>query len=178
MIKTIAEHSFDVSLLKQGSKILDLGCSGMEFSNHFKYYHDVYSVDLYDAPFQVAIAGYNGQCGIIKTDDPQANRITKEGKGIVCMTLKTFSKSVLVDFWDLIKMDIEGSEFDVIMSMDKPMAKQLSIEFHLHTNIYGIFDMRLMEDKLKALGYIAVQHELTDRHCAGLNYWDSLFIMK
>lgn len=175
----VAEHSFDPTLLPPtGGNILDLGCAGFEFSNYFKGVHDVYSVDLEVGEYQVAISDYNGQCGIVKSNDPQATKIDRNGSGLVCMTLQTFSKSVLVDFWDLIKMDIEGSEYQVIMSMDKPMAKQLSIEFHLHTKAYGQYEMTLMEDKLKALGYIPIQHEMTEKHCAGMNYWDSLFILK
>lgn len=94
------------------------------------------------------------------------------------MTLESFSKMVGIEFWDLIKMDIEGSEFNVIMSMTRPMAKQLSIEFHLHTDAYAQIGMQLMERQLKNLGYESVSHKLTEQYGAGYNYWDSLFILK
>jgi len=78
----------------------------------------------------------------------------------------------------VIKIDIEGSEYEVIMSLEKAPAKQLSIEFHLHTGVYGHYEMTMMEDKLKALGYYPAQHERTSEHGAGFNYWDSLWILK
>lgn len=193
MIKTVAEHSFDESLIPQsGGIILDLGCRGFQFKDYFKSPHKVISVDIDDligSYYHVAITDFNGTIAVERFSDPQATRVNKKmtvvptpeeqpTRSVPCYTLDSFLKYIEIDFVDLIKMDIEGSEYQVIMSMDRPMAKQLSIEFHLHTGQYSQYEMTLMEDKLKALGYIAIQHEMTDRHCAGMNYWDSLFILK
>ncbi len=196
-IEKIHEHLVDTSLLPDGAKILDIGCRGFLFSDHFcDLGHNVFAVDVDPTltgqgkpTFCVcAITDYNGEAIIKKSSDPQATRIIKPQGPVFnpevaqdlvdCLTLTTFSKQVGVDFWDLIKIDIEGSEYQVIMSLEKPPAKQLSIEFHLHTGIYGKYEMTLMEDKLKALGYYAASHELTSEHGAGFNYWSSLFILK
>lgn len=184
-LERIHEHTVDTSLLPDGANILDIGCRGFLFTNYFNAIggYNVYPVDIdYLGPegyFQVAICDYNGFCTTIKTSDSQATRISKGRVGnIHCRTLESFMKDVKIKFFDLIKIDVEGSEYEIIMSLDKAPAKQLSIEFHLHTGIYGYYEMTMMEDKLKALGYYAVQHELTEEHGAGKNYWDSLWILK
>jgi hypothetical protein len=75
-------------------------------------------------------------------------------------------------------MDIEGAEKDVIWDLDSPPAKQLSIEFHLHTKVYPESAIKEMEDKLLSLGYFPVKHDKTSAHGCGMNYWDSLWILK
>lgn len=180
---TIAEHSVDIDMLPPRATILDLGCRGFIFSTEMERMgHHVVAVDIDKLEtnkqyFQVAIAGYDGLAGILHDKDPQATRITMGGD-VPCYTIESFSYDIGIDLWDVIKMDIEGSEYEVIMSMDKPMAKQLSIEFHLHTGIYKQKEVDEMVNSLTSLGYDTRQHELTDRHCAGLNYWDSLFCLK
>lgn len=196
MISTIAEHSVDLDLLPggnetipSGAKILDIGCLGFAFTNEMrKLGHEVYPIDIqmlesiqpFHRPqyFHCGISDYNGSCWPDSPNDKQATRLQRTATGIPCWTLQTFSQNQNVKFWDLIKMDVEGEEFKIIMSLEKAPAKQLSIEFHLHTGIYGQTEMRMMEDKLKALGYEAISHEYEARHCAGFNYWDSLFVLK
>lgn len=183
MITEIHEHSVDLSLLPEKAKIIDLGCRGFQFTNYMRSLgHIVAPVDI-DAfhnqvYYRIAITGKDGRVGIQYSNDPQATRI-KEGDELLSMRLDTFIKSL---GWeepiDLIKSDIEGSEYEMIMSLKKAPAKSLSIEFHLHTGIYGQSEVMLMESKLKSLGYDFVLHELTEKHGAGFNYWSSLFILK
>lgn len=181
-IQTIAEHSVDLDLLPAKAKILDLGCLGFVFTDEMRRLgHDVLAVDIQkfdrDDYFQIAISDKVGRVGIKQTKDPQAATIT-EGSEIMCMDLKMLMLTARVEFFDLIKMDIESSEYQVIMSLEKPPAKQLSIEFHLHTKVYGLAEMNHMYNKLENLGYAAVSHKATSQHGCGLNYWDSLFILR
>lgn len=180
-ISIVHEHSVDLDLLPEEANILDLGCRGFEFADHFRRLgHNVRCVDIdhlegnYD---RVAITGFNGRCGIWRGNDPQGTKITA-GNDIPCYTLETYLSMVTDGEFDLIKLDVEGSEYEIIMSLTKAPAKQLSIEFHLHTGAYTIFEMNEMENKLKELGYEFVQHEMSDRHAAGQNFWDSLFVKK
>ena len=179
-LQLIGEHTIDISFLPvSGAKILDLGARGFSFCNAFPQ-HFVTSVDCdkLDGDYlQCAVSDYDGECAVKHVSDPQATTITP-GMGIPCYTLKTLSEVVGCQFWDVIKIDVEGSEREIIKSMDKPWAKQISIEFHLHTGAYGQYTMRLMEVKLQQLGYIQIQHNLEKRHGLSLNYWDSLFILK
>jgi hypothetical protein len=180
MITTIAEHTVDLDLLPERGTILDLGCRNFQFTNYFREkYHQVFSVDMDhiegQAYYQCAITDHDGRCGILKTSDKQATRV-KEGSEIPCYTLDTFMQACGVKRFDLIKMDVEGAEYQIIMNQQKAPCKQWSIEFHLHTGIYTQKEMKEMEDKLMDLGYEAVHHKLTTEHGAGYNYWDSLFV--
>jgi len=181
MITTVAEHSVDLDILPPEAKILDLGCRGFGFTKFFRDLgHKVWPVDIDrldegQAYYQMAISNREGKAGILRTADKQATRIT-EGDAVDCHTLATFTKLAEVKRWDLIKIDVEGSEYEIIMSLTKAPAKQLSIEFHLHTGIYTQKEMFEMENKLMTLGYTTAQHQLTEQHGAGYNYWDSLFI--
>lgn len=184
MITVIAEHSVDLSLLPEKANILDLGCRGFEFAKELtRRGHVVYPVDidiLHDAPmkyYRFGIGQFDGQCSVEHSKDPQATRMVP-GFGIPMFTLAGLAKHVEVEFFDLIKMDIEGSEYEVIMSLTEPPAKQLSIEFHLHTGIYGDAQVKEMEDKLLSLGYFPVKHDKYPAHGLSPNYWDSLWTLK
>jgi hypothetical protein len=113
----------------------------------------------------------------LRGPDPQGTRI-KQGDEINAYTLTRFSELLDVEWWDVVKMDVEGAEMEIIMSLEEPIATQMSIEWHLHTSIYTQKEMMEVEGKLRSLGYEFTKHELTEAHGAGYNYWDSLFILK
>lgn len=176
--QVIAEHS--VGTLSEGANVLDLGCRGFLFTKALRELgHHVFSVDLDElhegiAYYQCAVSNYDGRAGIIHTNDPQGTRIGG-GDTVPCYTLETLTKQFIGEkIWDLVKMDIEGAEYQVILSMERPLAKQLSIEFHCHVGTTER-QMREMENKLKNLGYKALSHKQTQQHGAGWNFWDSLF---
>jgi hypothetical protein len=184
MIEVIAEHSVDIALLPiRGANILDAGCRGFQFTDYMRSQgHYVCAIDcdsLIDTRLYMilALSDYTGRAGVARLDDPQATRICP-GEDVSCVTLEELSYWEGVECWDLIKMDIEGSEREVIMSMEKAWAKQLSIESHLHTGVYGIQQVKEMENKLTSLGYYPAKHEMTKQHGLGLNYWDSLWILQ
>jgi len=183
MVSIIAEHACDLDLLPPKANILSLGCRGFLFDNHMESLgHHVVSVDIDKLDtdkkyFHVAISDYDGMAGIQHDRDPQATRI-KEGKDVPCYTLESFSYACGIDMWDLIKCDLEGAEYQIIMSLKQAPAKQISCEFHLHTGIYTQNEMKLMEAKLRELGYEFALHQLTEAHGAGYNYWSSVFVLK
>jgi len=181
MIEVIHEHSVDMSLLPAKATILDLGCRGFAFTNHFRELgHTVHAVDIDDLQHgdydQCAITNYNGMCGIIHTGDPQGTKIGP-GDSIRCYTLEDYMKLKGVEFWDLIKADIEGGEFEMVMSLSKAPTRQISMEFHGHCGQTNEEIMAIV-DRLGKLGYTPIQHDCNARHGAGFNYWDSLFILK
>ncbi len=179
MITTVAEHKIDFDLLPEKANILDIGVRGWQFYDYMTSLgHIVCPVDIDDLKtnrsyYQCAISNYNGRAGIQYSNDPQATQI-KDGNDVTCYTLESFIELVGIKF-DMIKCDCEGSEREIIMSLDKAPAKILSIEWHLHTGIYDQNFMKLAETKLRMLGYQFLSHELTEEHGAGLNYWSSLF---
>jgi FkbM family methyltransferase len=181
-IEIIAEHSVDLDLLPEKAKILDLGCRGFLFTDELRRLgHNVLAVDCdkfeREDYFQIAISNKVGRVGIKRSNDPQATMIM-EGSEFMCMDLKMLMLTARVEFFDLIKIDVEGAEYEIIMSLEKAPAKQISVEFHLHTGIYGENEMLLMENKLLWLGYFPVKHDKTKQHGLSYNYWDSLWILR
>lgn len=183
-ITTIAEHSVCLDELRSPANILDLGCRGFDFTNYFDKRGDfVIPVDIDLLPntrpyVRVAISNYIGTCGIKRSKDAQAMAMSRiiTDEVVNCTTLEALSKDAGISYWDLIKCDIEGSEYEVIMSLTKAPSKQWSFETHLHTGAYGMAEVKLMEEKLKSLGYAPVKHELTKAHGLPENYWDSLWV--
>lgn len=182
-LQVIAEHTVNMAILRKPANILDLGCLGFEFCNYFDRRGDfVIPVDIQELhskrPYlRIAVTGRNGLVGITPSLDAQAVRINHEGTGelITAMTLEKLCEEAKVPYFDLIKMDIEAAEYEVIMSLTKAPAKQLSIEMHLHC---GQTEQQVEEmvSKLVELGYTIVQHEKTARHGLAPNYWDTLAI--
>jgi hypothetical protein len=94
------------------------------------------------------------------------------------ITVTDFSQRVGVHHWDLIKLDIEGEEYKILERATHPMATQVSVEFHEHT------DKRIGRDKLDDLlnrlsqFYYINNRVWESRHGAGFNYWDILLTSK
>lgn len=190
IIETIAEHKVDVSLLPDHAVILDLGCLNFIFCNEMRRRgHIVYPVDIQDIPdmdtlyHRVAITDYDGYGYVIHSNDKQATMFSQfdqknaRSERIKCRTLKSFMKELRIEMFDLIKMDVEGSEWQIIKSLDSAPARQIEIEFHLHTGVYSDVDVFRMCNKLFSLGYVDVSHEKTSQHGLSPNYWSSLFIL-
>lgn len=179
-IQVIAEHSVNMDLLPEKSNILDAGCRGFEFTDYFRDLgHNVRAFDIDNFPgknyYMTAITGRTGRVGVKRFSDKNATKVCK-GDDVCSETIENITKICQLDLWDLIKLDIEGSEKEVIMSLNKAPAKQLSIEFHAHC-AYGLEEIDKQVDKLISLGYDAVQHTIEKRHGLGFNAWDSLFIL-
>ena len=177
----IFEHSVDLSLLPKRAFILDLGCRGFEFTDYFqKYGHIVYSIDIDILErkdyYQFAISDKMGNCGIQRNSDPQATKM-KLGTGIEMHTIKSFSELVEVTEWDLIKMDIEGAEYDVLKNAQHPLAKQVSLEFHAHC---GEQTKEQLDNLLFELSdYYTIYNKVWEkRHGCSESYWDILLVSK
>lgn len=113
-----------------------------------------------------------------ETGDKQAAHISDDGAKIInaiCLRdLYKKHKNV-----DILKLDVEGSEMLILSDDDfQPIPRQISVEFHMHChiNLHEKYYDKVMANLLKY--YIPVQHELTHDHGSGLNYWDSIFILK
>lgn len=183
MVTVVAEHSVDLDLLPEKANILDLGCRGMQFTDYFRALgHNVCAIDAdylerRDEYMQFAVSDTVGRAGIKKSNDPQATTIC-EGSEIMRVNLKFLLNATGIKQFDLIKIDVEGSEYEIIMSLTEPPAKSLSIEFHLHTGVYKESAIKEMEDKLLSFGYYPVKHDKYPAHGCSPNYWDSLWILK
>lgn len=77
----------------------------------------------------------NGTGNFVKgINDPPYNGPDRpcETKKVQAITLQDIYGDIGTDI-DLLKMDIEGSEYEIMMGME-PIPKQISVEFHEHTN--------------------------------------------
>lgn len=87
-------------------------------------------------------------------------------------------KATEVRYWDCVKLNIEGSEYGVLARWPGPIARQIVVSFHEHTSAaHGDSRIGAIVEHLSQW-YVPVQHVKDARYCAGLNYWDSLFVLK
>lgn len=185
-IQTIHEHSVDLDLLF-GGICIDAGCRGFQFSEAMRDKGcRVLAFDLEDmtAPrgvcfYKSAITTRAGLVHFVDTKDPQAKHLSELGIAVDALSLNDVYEMNGLYSIDVLKLDIEGSEYMILSDPAfKPIPKQISVEFHLHAHraLHDQYYDRCMENLLK--WYEPVQHELTEAHGAGLNYWNSLFIRR
>lgn len=188
-IQTIAEHSVDLDLLPEKAHILDLGCLNFIYCDEMRRRgHRVTAVDIQklnsEHYWRLAITNYDGYGYVIYNNDIQATSFSSDQpthlryERIKCRTLKSFMKFIEVQSFDLIKMDVESSEREIILSLDFAPARQIEIEFHLHTGAYNENAVNVMVNHLHGLGYKTASHKKTAQHGCGMNYWSSLFILR
>jgi FkbM family methyltransferase len=190
-IQIIAEHSVDLNLLS-GGVCIDAGCRGFKFAEAMRdlgcY---VLAMDLeYMEPenpenilfMKSALMVEPGQYYYVDTKDQQAKYISNAGIPVPSISLNDLYnvvKTTDVNHIDVLKLDIEGSEYRVLADPAfQPLPKQISVEFHMHCHrkLHDQYYEACMENLLKS--YVPVQHELTQAHGAGWNYWNSLFVRR
>lgn len=192
----IAEHSVDLSLLDRDSKVLDLGCRAFSFTNEILNYVDkVYCVepdpsvtttDERITLIHVAVGKENKLTRYVSFGNGTGNYIeTNEPRPAECKvdyvpmwTLEKILRYFAVDEFDLIKMDVEGSEYDVLMSLVRPPAKQITFELHQHTP-----KKRTQEEIDRLFEKLSLWYEFkvidkSEKHGCGENYWDVLIVRK
>lgn len=198
-LQCISEHTVDLSLITRESKVLDLGCRAFTWSKAMlKYVDEIYCVDA-DPDFiknKPPGKAYNLFLGAVHDIGGIDLALHRSGNGtgnhVVQVSemrrhlnytptktfkLRNIGQAYNVELWDVIKFDIEGSEIPVLLDLKEPPAKQLSVEFHVHT---GTRWEKINEvvNHLLGIGYGVAQHTATAQHGCGINFWDSLFILQ
>lgn len=184
---TIADHTIDESSLSVSPVVLDVGCRGFGFGDGIKKLRPsarLFELDIDDLNdrhnryIRAAICGKDGMVGVSDDIDLSSRHVTPSGS-VFAFTLKTFSSIVKVRHWDVIKLDCEGSEFDILSSINGPVAQQITVEFHQHT-AHGRRPPEEIASLLSRLSqwYEVVQHPFDERYGCGLNYWDTLLVAK
>lgn len=211
MIISISEHSVETDILTPGGWVMDFGC-GVDFTFSMKMIEmgmKVISIDpnpnIINTPqlenlfyerkalvtdesiesISLDVFNDTDAASTIKTNNDisfvrKENTITVE-----TTTLKKLMDKYKIDRLDVLKLDIEGTEYSVLMSIDSDIAKQISIEFHDFRGMnpyYPNNEMYYDELRLKLNNYTFVKHE-REQHLgipgeSGKNYWDSLLISK
>lgn len=190
----IAEHTIDVDRLTKGGFVLDAGCRNFAFAKDLQARGcNVLAVDAdptIEAPkdfkgvfSQVALATEAGERNFLMHANPEARHLIRDGvfsfptTKVNAITIADLMEFYEIKHWDVVKLDIEGAEYDILQAWPGPTATQISIEFHEHC---GPRPPSVYDAILKHLGqwYDVVRHVSETKHCAGYNYWDSLMIMK
>ncbi len=204
---TISEHTIDETLINKDGWILDLGCINFTFANDIKKYcNNVLCIDpnpnikeipegiIYERMAVTHDESVNEQNFYIYNDingysllNPSRDWCTlQEVITVPVCTIKSMMEKYNIDKFELIKFDIEGSEYKILENINWSISKQFSIEFHdfrfmnpYYPNNETYYDLLL--DRIKDKMDI-VQHQLTDHpgfpSGMGRNYWDSLFVEK
>jgi len=199
-IERLAEHSVDVDLLPEAPVVLDAGCRGFDFSNavlkvrpnarviamdpapgahgssdpRITFLNEAL-VGLHQSPKMEFVALPNPAACYMREVDPA----TFEGISVDTRTLPWICSTFQVNKFDLIKLDVEGSEFAILDTWPGPIATQISIEFHdyVDNNKYNdaYFDRLFL---MSLPHYEVVQHELSEVSNARRGHWDSLFRLR
>lgn len=189
---TIDEHTFDETLLNENSRVLDAGCRGFGFANwlvdnigcevtcidadprienpnnqKINYLNRVITHDESNEKLNFYVFG-NGTANF-------SEEVSQRPTDCIEYKLSTYK---IKSMWDLIKLDIEGAEYDILRRMESPLAKQISVEFHQHTAAKKS-DAFLLE----MFNHISQWYEIInavpeERHGCGKNYWDVLLKLK
>lgn len=195
-IERIDNHSIDTDLLT-GGYVLDAGCRGFRFTNEIlnrgcrvialdpatDVEYDVPSNRLFDtgcAYFRTALVATDrlGKvANLVTTDDPEAMYLGKgEGYEVPATSIERLSGDLSIHKWDAIKLNIEGSEYDILDQLMAPFTKQIVVSFHEHTPRFrGRSECDRIISKLKKW-YTPVINPWDERYCAGFNYWDTLLV--
>jgi len=152
----IDEHTFNEKLLS-GGWVIDAGCRGWKFAIELqKLGHSVYCLDIEDFSneipqgiyYQNAALGYmNGMAKAHFFGNGTANFIAGingipyngpdrpcETKEVECINLDTIYEFISKINLDILKLDIEGSEYGILESIE-PWPKQITVEFHPHCHV-------------------------------------------
>lgn len=195
----LSEHSIDVSLLTPGGMVLDVGCRDFSFSR--RMVARGCRVIAMDADPTVedpkiegvqfirgALSDHVGVDRFLMHKDPQARRLLRSGEQaqgelvpVRLTTLKVLMSALRANpfVWDVVKLDVEGAEYDILRAWQGPIAKQISVEFHEH--VFSRQPDSTYEEiiaRLASFGYEVARHERDRRHCCPENFWDSLFILR
>jgi FkbM family methyltransferase len=192
MLINLHGHTIETDLLSNGWTI-DAGCRNWKFALEMKKLgNKVYCLDIEDmeVPKEIdifnkkALSDKNGHTTPILTQDRTASHVTHIANmnyfhNLIEMITLTDIKNELNSDIDVLKMDIEGSEYKILADSNfNPVAKQMSIEFHehcfkeLHDSMFNSCISNIEKY------YNIIQMDRYPDNGSGMNYWDCLFSRK
>lgn len=189
-LEIVDNHTVIVDRLT-GGPVLDAGARGFRFSKWFaERGHKVYALD--PAPdvenpripnvnfFRSGLVGTNmpGDWSLVELPDKEASYLKRGAapKYIPTTDVPGIMSFCRIEHFDLIKLNVEGAEYDVLSTLEGPVATQIVVSFHEHTGRgIGRAGCDHIVAKLSKW-YDVVQHVWEPRYCSHANYWDSVLL--
>ena len=199
-LKQIASHTVDLDRLPQMCNVLDVGCRDFDFSRGVldeRPYGTVVALDPSPSAKPTVLdssitfipkaltggdkktarlfTGSTGHGDFLSAAEAYYDMVPVE---VECTTITELCKGT--PFWDVVKLDCEGSEFGILEKWPGRVARQISVEFHDWTMPNLVRDnpdyWRKLFERLGKCGYHVVQHELSQQG-AGIGHWDTLIVL-
>jgi hypothetical protein len=119
---------------------------------------------------------------MVVTDDPEAMYLLQPGQiipplqrkwcAVQAFNISELSGKVGVSQWDVVKLNIEGSEYGVLSSWPGPISRQITLSWHEHCHPRGDAEVARIMKHLNQW-YTVLRHVKEPRYHAGENWWDT-----
>lgn len=148
--------------------------------DEFRWFN--YNVNLNDLDdiiktFNLAVGARKGKAELsIDMNNPgghhlrRVDELPKRSLSVECVTLKDIFKTNRIEKCDFLKMDCEGSEYDILLSSDECLGRtgKISLEYHDNVTQYSHEDLKY---HLQDMGFIVnVVKNSSSRHMCGMLY--------
>ncbi len=197
VLEVVAEHTVDAARIGAGGWVLDAGCRNFDFARAMAARGcKVVAMDpdptIEPQPIEgveflrEALDVNGGQKRFVMSEDPQARHVepasgarsdTSPRVTVMATAIEDIMAARGIMMWDVVKLDIEGAEYGILKCWPGPISRQISVEFHEHC--FPVKEI-VYTEIMSHLGqwYDVVQNERDARHGAGLNRWDSLWVLR
>lgn len=205
----LASHTIDLDILPPAPVVLDAGCRGFGFSSEILRLRPgarVYAMDpdpglLLDGPQRIGLPGVTFLREALVGDGRISSLYAAFSYGdgnflcdavphyasshvVPCVNIVTLMKRLGISYWDVVKLDVEGAEFQILENWPGPIAGQISVEFHDWTWPWKkvalddpAYYPRLWAEPLR--DYEVVRHELsTVGPGPAWGHWDSVLRLR
>lgn len=194
-LQTLSGHTVDLDLLPEFCTVLDVGCRGFDFTECILSHRPLARIVALDPDPTIKLSSSQVEffCVALVGDERPLARYASysTGKGnmltdleayydaemltVNCISIRRLMKHCRVEHWDLVKLDCEGSEFEVLENWPGPIASQISVEFHDGADPTNRTDEYFGKLFAKLPDYRIVQHEKL-KQGEWIGHWDSLLV--
>lgn len=198
IIEIIDNHSVRTDLLRPSRSVLDVGARGFRFARAMMDRGmNVIALDPDPTVEDPHINGVTymrtGLIGgpldmgavLVMHPDPEARHVSGPlahthfpTVPVECTTMPALMEKLGMVEWDLVKLNCEGAEYDILQRWGGPWARQVVVSFHEHTpQRRGKAEVKKCIELMRQW-YEPVQHIESARYGAGMNWWDTLLLLK
>lgn len=202
-LTTVCEHTIDASIVPTGAVVVDVGAWGYEFTRWMRSRYDARIVAIDPNPTMEAMQGVVlKRAAVFSSRSLPPNReafyVTAGGPNnhyavtspptnvgftrVPCCSLEEVLEENSVVTADVLKLDCEGAEYDILLTMTRPLARQITVEFHDHVgrNPRPEDPEGFYADLHRHLGqwYEVVKHCKENPWGMGFHHVDSLYVLK